>query len=69
MFFSSGSGQIIRCDVIIDNIDMIDIITTTRVLYLGDSPEEFELRALDDEGKQNQSILINTIFISKIKKH
>ena len=47
---------------------MIDIITTTRVLYLGDSPEEFELRALDDEGKQNQSILINTIFISKIKK-
>lgn len=47
----AGSGQIIRCDVIIDNIDLIDIITTTRVLYLGDSPEEFELRALDDEGE------------------
>ena len=39
---------------------MIDIITTIRVLYLGDSPEEFELRALDDEGNQNKSILINT---------
>ncbi|XP_071795697.1 nuclear pore membrane glycoprotein 210-like isoform X2 [Asterias amurensis] len=44
-----ASGQIIRCDVIVDKIDLIDIVTTTRVLYLGDSPEEFEVRALDDE--------------------
>ena len=46
----SASGQIIRCDIIVDKIDLIDIVTTTRVLYLGDSPEEFEVRALDDEG-------------------
>ena len=49
-FLSPASGQIIRCDVIVDKIDLIDIVTTTRVLYLGDSPEEFEVRALDDEG-------------------
>ncbi|XP_071512100.1 nuclear pore membrane glycoprotein 210-like [Diadema antillarum] len=51
-----GSGQVIRCDVIVDNIDMIDIVTTTRVLYLGDSPEEFEVRALDDEGNTFSSL-------------
>nr|XP_054775462.1 nuclear pore membrane glycoprotein 210-like [Lytechinus pictus] len=45
-----GSGQVIRCDVIVDQIELIDIITTTGSLYLGDSPEEFEVRALDDEG-------------------
>nr|XP_054758778.1 nuclear pore membrane glycoprotein 210-like isoform X1 [Lytechinus pictus] len=51
-----GSGQVIRCDVIVDQIELIDIITTTRILYLGDSPEEFEVRALDDEGNTFSSL-------------
>ncbi len=44
------SGQQVRCDVIVDKIDAIDIETTTRELYLEDSPEQFVLRGLDDEG-------------------
>ncbi|XP_022099452.1 nuclear pore membrane glycoprotein 210-like isoform X2 [Acanthaster planci] len=52
----AASGQTIRCDVIVDTIDLIDIVTTTRVLYLGDSPEEFEVRALDDEGNTFSSL-------------
>ena len=50
-------------DVIVDNIDMIDIVTTTRILYLGDSPEEFEVRALDDEGQYNSFEGGNLFFI------
>ncbi len=45
------SGQQVRCDVIVDVINAIDIETTTRELYLEDSPEQFKLRGLDDEGK------------------
>ncbi len=53
----SVSGQQVRCDVIVDVINAIDIETTTRELYLEDSPEQFKLRGLDDEGKLKQLFL------------
>ncbi len=46
----SVSGQQLRCDVIVDVIHSIYVETTTRELYLEDSPEQFVVRALDDEG-------------------
>ncbi|XP_070565297.1 nuclear pore membrane glycoprotein 210-like isoform X2 [Ptychodera flava] len=51
-----GTGHILRCDVIVDVIFSIDIVTTTRVLYLDNSPEQFEVRALDDEGNTFSSL-------------
>nr|XP_006822312.1 PREDICTED: nuclear pore membrane glycoprotein 210-like [Saccoglossus kowalevskii] len=51
-----GTGHILRCDVIVDVINSIDIVTTTRVLYLDNSPEQFEVRALDDEGNTFSSL-------------
>ena len=50
------SGQQVRCDVIVDVIHSIDVETTTRELYLEDSPEQFFLRGLDDEGAYEISI-------------
>ena len=44
------TGQQLRCDVIIDDIETIAIETTTRELYLDDSPEEIEIRAMNEEG-------------------
>ena len=35
-----------------DVIHAIDIETTTKELYLEDSPEQFLLRGLDDEGER-----------------
>ncbi|XP_019637955.1 PREDICTED: nuclear pore membrane glycoprotein 210-like [Branchiostoma belcheri] len=43
------TGQMLRCDVIVDRIHSITVETTTRELYLEDSPESFEIKALDDE--------------------
>ena len=50
------SGQQLRCDVIVDVISKIEIETTTRELYLEDSPEEFTVRGLDDEGEMKVKI-------------
>lgn len=46
----------IRCDVIVDQIDSIRIKHTTTHLYLEDSPECFTAEALDDEGNTFSSI-------------
>lgn len=45
------SGQVLRCDVIVDNIKKLNIVTTTRELFIGEAPEAFEVRAYDDQGK------------------
>ena len=50
VFCFSVSGQKLRCDVIVDVIHSIEIETTTRELYLEDSPESFSVRGVDDEG-------------------
>ncbi|XP_022250684.1 nuclear pore membrane glycoprotein 210-like isoform X2 [Limulus polyphemus] len=43
------TGEILRCDVIVDAIHSIEIITTTRELYLENAPEAFEVHAKNDQ--------------------
>ncbi|XP_055645354.1 nuclear pore membrane glycoprotein 210 [Toxorhynchites rutilus septentrionalis] len=45
-----ATGEILRCDVILDVIDQLGVLTTTRELYLEEAPETFELWALDAQG-------------------
>ncbi|XP_007948814.1 nuclear pore membrane glycoprotein 210 [Orycteropus afer afer] len=44
------TGQVLRCDAIVDVIHGIQIVSTTRELYLEDSPLELKIQALDSEG-------------------
>nr|XP_033781607.1 nuclear pore membrane glycoprotein 210 [Geotrypetes seraphini] len=44
------TGQVLRCDAIVDIINDIQIVSTTRELYLEDSPLELKIQALDSEG-------------------
>lgn len=46
----------LRCDVKVDVIDSIELISRTRELYVDDSPLELMVRALDAEGKRVQKI-------------
>lgn len=43
--------QILRCDVIVDVIDSLALITTTRELFVEEAPEAFEVRAYDAQGR------------------
>ncbi len=43
------TGQELRCDVIVDEITQMHIETTTKELFLDDSPEEFIIRARNDK--------------------
>lgn len=44
------TGEVLRCDVILDVIHELVVLTTTRELYLEEAPETFELRAVDGQG-------------------
>ncbi|KAM5147759.1 nuclear pore membrane glycoprotein 210 [Mantella aurantiaca] len=44
------TGQVLRCDAIVDLIHEVQIVSTTRELYLEDSPLELKIQALDSEG-------------------
>lgn len=44
------TGHLLRCDVIVDVIDSIEIISRTREIYVEDAPLELTVRALDIEG-------------------
>jgi nuclear pore complex protein Nup210 len=44
------SGHILRCDVIVDVISSLNVVTTTRELYMEEAPEAFEVRAYDEQG-------------------
>lgn len=46
-----ATNEVLRCDVILDVIDKLDVLTTTRELYLEEAPETFELWAQDSQGK------------------
>lgn len=46
----TNSGEIIRCDVIVDNIASLQIVTKTKELFVGDAPELFEVSAFDEQG-------------------
>ncbi|XP_045135135.1 nuclear pore membrane glycoprotein 210-like [Portunus trituberculatus] len=48
----SGSGDVLRCDVLVDAIHNLEIITTTRELYEEEAPEAFEVQAYDSLGNQ-----------------
>lgn len=41
------SGEVLRCDVILDVIHSFKVLTTTRELFLQEAPEKFELMAHD----------------------
>lgn len=45
-----ATGEVLRCDVILDVIDKLGVLTTTRELYLEEAPETFELWAQDSQG-------------------
>lgn len=45
-----NSGETTRCDVIVDTITSLQIVTKTRELFVGDAPELFEVSAFDDQG-------------------
>uniref|UniRef100_A0A8C4EF40 Nucleoporin 210 n=1 Tax=Dicentrarchus labrax TaxID=13489 RepID=A0A8C4EF40_DICLA len=44
------TGQVLRCDAIVDIISEIQIVSTTRELHLEDSPLGLKIHALDSEG-------------------
>ncbi|KAL0127413.1 hypothetical protein PUN28_005602 [Cardiocondyla obscurior] len=46
------TGYFLRCDVIVDAIFSLSLITTTRELYIEDIPEAFEVRAYDEHGNE-----------------
>ncbi|KAJ9575650.1 hypothetical protein L9F63_007479, partial [Diploptera punctata] len=47
-----NSGLIFRCDIILDIITSLNIVTTTRKLFMEEAPEAFEVQAYDDQGNQ-----------------
>lgn len=47
-----NTGHFLRCDVIVDAIFSLSLITTTRELYIEDIPEAFEVRAYDEQGNE-----------------
>uniref|UniRef100_A0A8B9DP18 Nucleoporin 210 like n=1 Tax=Anser cygnoides TaxID=8845 RepID=A0A8B9DP18_ANSCY len=50
------TGHLLRCDVIVDVINSIEIISRTREIYVEDSPLELAVRALDVEGNTFSSL-------------
>uniref|UniRef100_A0A8B9T0Q4 Nuclear pore membrane glycoprotein 210-like n=1 Tax=Anas platyrhynchos TaxID=8839 RepID=A0A8B9T0Q4_ANAPL len=53
---ASVTGHLLRCDVIVDLIHSIEIISRTREIYVEDSPLELAVRALDVEGNTFSSL-------------
>lgn len=47
-----ATGEVLRCDVILDAIYALGVRTTTRELYLEEAPEQFELWAHDAQGNE-----------------
>ena len=46
------TGVLLRSDVFVDIISLIEIVTTTRELLLGESPEVCHIQAFDSKGKR-----------------
>ncbi|XP_075220860.1 nucleoporin 210 [Lycorma delicatula] len=47
-----STGQVLRCDVIVDVITSLRIKYTTRELFIEEAPELFEVRGYDDQGDE-----------------
>uniref|UniRef100_A0A670JKH2 Nucleoporin 210 like n=1 Tax=Podarcis muralis TaxID=64176 RepID=A0A670JKH2_PODMU len=56
LFLLPVTGHLLRCDVIVDLIDHVEIISRTREIYVEDSPLELSVRALDAEGNTFSSL-------------
>ena len=50
MVTAEDDGQILRCDVIVDRIQQLRIVTKTLELFLEEAPEQFFVRAYDEQG-------------------
>lgn len=62
------TGQVLRCDAIVDIISEIQIVSTTRELHLEDSPLALRIHALDSEGDiYIRSAIIDTLIAQQIK--
>lgn len=48
----------LRCDVIVDIIHDVHIVSTTKELYLEDSPLQLKIQALDSEGESLSILLL-----------
>ncbi|XP_021353376.1 nuclear pore membrane glycoprotein 210-like isoform X2 [Mizuhopecten yessoensis] len=48
--------EVLRCIVIVESLHRFEIQTTTRLLYLEDSPEELTIRGFDEEGNVFSSL-------------
>lgn len=47
-----NTGHFLRCDVIVDAIHSLNMVTTTRELFIEEAPEAFEVRAYDEQGNE-----------------
>lgn len=54
----SVTGVLLRSDVFVDIISEIEIVTTTRELLLGESPEVCHIQAFDSKGKKQLTAVI-----------
>lgn len=52
------TGQVLRCDAIVDIISEIQIVSTTRELHLEDSPLFLNIHALDSEGGADSAVVV-----------
>uniref|UniRef100_A0A224YUV1 Nuclear pore complex protein Nup210 n=1 Tax=Rhipicephalus zambeziensis TaxID=60191 RepID=A0A224YUV1_9ACAR len=52
----TSTGETLRCDVIIDEVASLKVVTTTRVLLLEDSPELLEVQGFNQQGDTFSSI-------------
>ncbi|XP_070622690.1 nuclear pore membrane glycoprotein 210-like [Erythrolamprus reginae] len=50
------TGHLLRCDIIVDLIEKVEIVSRTREIYVEDSPLELSVRALDAEGNTFSSL-------------
>ncbi|KAM7287795.1 nuclear pore membrane glycoprotein 210 [Ixodes scapularis] len=53
---NSATGEVLRCDVIVDRVHSLNVTTTTRELLLDDSPEMMEVVAHNDQGDTFSSL-------------
>lgn len=56
--------EVLRCDVIVDVISDLRVVTKTRQLFVEESPEIFEVRAYDDQGNCLFSLVIFKVIHS-----
>ena len=58
------TGVLLRSDVFVDIISSMEIVTTTRELLLGESPEVCHIQAFDSKGKKQLTVDVQYIVSS-----